>query len=287
MPISWLRELLLFTSITVVGPSGCGKTTMLRCIDGLIPLTSGSVRIGGTEVCEPDPRLAMVFQHFGLFPWQTIEKNVALGLRNQGMKKAEWQPIARHHLEQVGLAGFETAYPYQLSGGMQQRVGLARALATQPQVLLMDEPFASVDAQTRELLQEQLLELWSRDDPRTMLFVTHSIDEAIALGDRVVVLQSHPGRVREIVDMPFGWPRSLDSVQADPRLPELRHRIRDLMRAEGDEVKSPPASPRADLAADLSADMAAPRATDVDADVDVPQNTDSHLSPATQARAGS
>lgn len=217
--------------VTIVGPSGCGKTTLLRCMDGLISLSSGSIRIGDSEVTEPDPRIAMVFQHFGLFPWQTVEVNVALGLRNQGMRRSEWRPLVHRYIDLVGLGGFERAYPYHLSGGMRQRVGLARALVMQPEVLLMDEPFASVDAQTREILQAQLLDIWA-SDPRTMIFITHSIEEAVIIGDRVIVMTGRPGHVKEIIDVPFERPRRLEEIRSDPRLGELRNRIWELLKQE-------------------------------------------------------
>lgn len=224
--------------VTIVGPSGCGKTSLLRCIDGLIPLTSGSVRIGGDLVTEPDPRVAMVFQHFGLFPWQTVEKNVGFGLRNQRVPKSEWKVAARKYIDLVNLSGFEEAYPYHLSGGMRQRVGLARALAVEPEVLLMDEPFASVDAMTREQLQQQLMSIWDAS-PRTMIFITHSIEEAVLMGDRVVVMGARPGKVKEIIDIPFGHPRVLTDLRADLRIPDLRNHIWELLRTEGASIEAP------------------------------------------------
>lgn len=224
--------------VTIVGPSGCGKTSLLRAIDGLIPLTSGTVTIGGEVVTEPDPRVAMVFQHFGLFPWQTVEKNVGFGLRNQGVPKEQWKATAARYIDLVDLAGFEQAYPYHLSGGMRQRVGLARALAVEPEVLLMDEPFASVDAMTREQLQQQLMDIWD-GSPRTMIFITHSIDEAVLLGDRVVVMGARPGRVKEIIDIPFSHPRILTEIRADTRVADLRNHIWELLRKEGASLEPP------------------------------------------------
>jgi len=161
--------------LCIVGPSGCGKTTLLRCIGGLVAPTSGRVLIDGAAVDRPRPGVAIVFQHFGLLPWKTVAANVAFGLKVAGAPRGEISERADHYIKLVGLAGFESHYPYQLSGGMQQRVGLARALATHPEVLLMDEPFASVDAQTREVLQEELLELHERER-KTMIFITHSFD---------------------------------------------------------------------------------------------------------------
>ena len=180
--------------VAIVGPSGCGKTTLLRCIDGLIPVDGGEVRVEGQRVTEPAAGMAMVFQHFGLFPWKTVYDNVAYGLRMAGVARAEIERRVPYFITMVGLAGFEKAYPYQMSGGMQQRCGLARALAIEPHVLLMDEPFAAVDAQTREILQFELLRIWE-ERPTTMVFVTHSIEEAVLMGDRVVVLEgpAEPG----------------------------------------------------------------------------------------------
>ena len=218
-------------ALCIVGPSGCGKTTLLRCIDGLIPLTYGKVRIRGEIVAKAHPNVAMVFQHFGLFPWMTVESNVAYGLKVNGVGKAERLERAARYIDLIGLDGFETKYPYQLSGGMQQRVGLARALTMEPEVLLMDEPFASVDAQTREILQEQLLQIWETHR-RTMVFITHSIEEAILLGDRVAVLSTRPGRVKEIIDIPFGHPRNIGEIFSDDRFAELRNRVWNKLRDE-------------------------------------------------------
>ena len=218
-------------ALCIVGPSGCGKTTLLRCIDGLIPLTRGAIRIRYQVVTRPLDNVAIVFQHFGLFPWMTVQDNVAYGLKVAGVGKAERLQRAKRYVDMVGLDGFEDRFPYQLSGGMQQRVGLARALTMEPEVLLMDEPFASVDAQTRELLQEQLLSIWETNR-RTMLFITHSIEEAILMGDRVAVLSARPGRVREIIDIPFGHPRKIADIFQDPRFGELRNRIWGELRGQ-------------------------------------------------------
>ncbi|MFL5085401.1 MAG: ABC transporter ATP-binding protein, partial [Xanthobacteraceae bacterium] len=166
--------------LCVVGPSGCGKTTFLRCIAGLTDLSSGTLKVDGTPVAGPPPGVALVFQHFGLLPWKTVYENAAFGLAMAGKPAAEIKERVAHYLDLVGLAGFEKHYPYQLSGGLQQRVGLVRALAINPTILLMDEPFAALDAQTREILQEELLQLMQRPEERkTMVFITHSIDEAI------------------------------------------------------------------------------------------------------------
>ena len=211
----------------VVGPSGCGKTTLLRCIAGLTELSAGELLVHGQRVTgRPPDGVAMVFQHFGLLPWKTVWDNAAFGLAMSGVPRLMIKDKVEHYLDLVGLNGFERHYPYQLSGGMQQRVGLVRALAMNPSVLLMDEPFAALDAQTREILQEELLHLMERPDERkTMVFITHSIDEAILLGDRIAVMSARPGRIREILDIPFGRPREVDAVRADPRFAQLRLHI--------------------------------------------------------------
>jgi NitT/TauT family transport system ATP-binding protein len=209
--------------LAIVGPSGCGKTTMLRCIDGLLPHDEGEIRVGDQLVNDPIPGVAMVFQHFGLFPWKTVYDNVAYGLRMDGASKAEIADRVPHFIKLVGLAGFETAYPYQMSGGMQQRCGLARALAVQPRVLLMDEPFAAVDAQTREILQFELLRIWE-EHPTTMVFVTHSIEEAVLMGDRVMVLKGRPSNIDEIIAVDLPRPRTRATLR-EPRFAELRESV--------------------------------------------------------------
>jgi len=212
--------------LCVVGPSGCGKTTLLRCIAGLTDLSTGDILVHGTRVAGVPDGVAMVFQHFGLLPWKTVYDNAAFGLAMAGTPAVEIKRRVAHYLDLVGLAGFEQHYPYQLSGGMQQRVGLVRALAMNPSILLMDEPFAALDAQTREILQEELLALMERPDERkTVVFITHSIDEAVLLGDRVAVMSARPGHIKELLDIPFGRPRDVDAVRADPRFAELRTHI--------------------------------------------------------------
>ena len=215
--------------VALVGPSGCGKTTLLRCIDGLIP-AAGDVRIDGRRITEPPPGVAMVFQHFGLFPWKTVYDNVAYGLRMAGASAADIAARVPDFINLVGLKGFEKAYPYQLSGGMQQRCGLARALAIEPSVLLMDEPFAAVDAQTREILQFELLRIW-RQRPTTMLFVTHSIEEAVLMGDRVVVLKGRPSHIFEDVAVDLPRPRSRETLGL-PRFTELREHVWSTLMSE-------------------------------------------------------
>ena len=215
--------------LCIVGPSGCGKTTLLRCIGGLLAPSSGQVLIDGQIVNSPRPGVAIVFQHFGLLPWKTVVGNVAFGLKIDGVSGRHLAERVEHYIRLVGLAGFENHYPYQLSGGMQQRVGLARALATHPEILLMDEPFASVDAQTREVLQEELLHLHERER-KTMVFITHSIDEALVLGDRVAVMATRPGRVKEVLTVNFARPRDPAAVRAEARYTEMRNHIWEELR---------------------------------------------------------
>jgi len=209
--------------LAIIGPSGCGKTTLLRCIDGLIPLSEGEIRVEGEPVTAPREGVAMVFQHFGLFPWKTVFDNVAYGLKLAGASRAELKDRVPKFINRVGLTGFEDYYPYQISGGMQQRCGLARALSVEPHVLLMDEPFGAVDAQTREILQFELLRIWE-DRPTTMVFVTHSIEEAVLLGDRVVVLKGRPSSVHEIVTVDLPRPRNRATLLL-PRFAELREHV--------------------------------------------------------------
>jgi NitT/TauT family transport system ATP-binding protein len=225
--------------LCIVGPSGCGKTTLLRCIAGLTDLSGGKLAVHGKPVAGPPDGVAMVFQHFGLLPWKTVQENAAFGLAMAGASNALIRERVAHYLDLVGLVGFERHYPYQLSGGMQQRVGLVRALAINPSILLMDEPFAALDAQTREILQEELLQIMETPDERkTMVFITHSIDEAILLGDRVAVMSARPGRIKEMIEMPFGRPRDVEAMRADPRFAELRAHIwRQLHSAQGRRTK--------------------------------------------------
>ncbi|MCA1648508.1 MAG: ABC transporter ATP-binding protein [Chloroflexi bacterium] len=219
--------------LCIVGPSGCGKTTFLRCVAGLTELSTGRLLVHGRPVHGPPEGVAMVFQQFGLLPWKTVYDNAAFGLAMAGAPSATIRERVAHYLELVGLVGFEHHYPYQLSGGMQQRVGLARALVLNPRILLMDEPFAALDAQTREVLQEELLRLMALPDERkTMLFITHSIDEALLLGDRIGVLSARPGYLRELIEVPFGRPREPATVRADARYASLREHIWDELRPE-------------------------------------------------------
>jgi NitT/TauT family transport system ATP-binding protein len=212
--------------VCVVGPSGCGKTTLLRCLAGLLPASGGTLTIGGTAVEGPPDGLAIVFQEYGrsLFPWLRVAENVELPLRSKGVARSRRRDLVRESLAAVGLSDAHTAYPWQLSGGMQQRVAIARALAFQPTVLLMDEPFAAVDAQTRAELEDLVRDVWRRFGI-TMLFVTHDIDESVYLGQRVVILSSSPTTVVE--DLPVDLPDTRDQLttRSDPRFVELRAHV--------------------------------------------------------------
>ena len=226
--------------VTVIGPSGCGKTTLLRIVAGLIGYDSGEVRINGEVVNGPGQDRAVVFQSFGLFPWKTVLANTMLPLTvRSDVSKEEAEESARLNLKKVGLSGFEDAHPHQLSGGMQQRVGLARALTADPDILLMDEPFGSIDAQTRLVMQEELLRIWS-ETRKTVMFVTHDLDEAVMLADRVAVLSPGPGKVQDelIVDLPR--PRWEYDLRAHPRFAEIRATVWDLIRQ--DTVSEPPSA---------------------------------------------
>ena len=221
--------------VAIVGPSGCGKTTLLRCIDGLLPHDAGEIWVGNQRVEEPIAGVAMVFQHFGLFPWKTVFDNVAYGLRMAGAPKAEIERKVPEFIKLVGLGGFEAAFPYQMSGGMQQRCGLARALAIEPNVLLMDEPFAAVDAQTREILQFELLRIWD-ERPTAMVFVTHSIEEAVLLGHRVIVLKGRPSSIHETITIDLPTPRTRETLR-HPRFAELREQVWGTLMREAREAE--------------------------------------------------
>jgi ABC-type nitrate/sulfonate/bicarbonate transport system ATPase subunit len=219
--------------ISIVGASGCGKTTLLRIVDGLRPPTRGEVWVDGRPVDRPGPDRGFVFQQDGLFPWRTIIDNVIFGLEVQGKSKGDARKRADALLRLVGLNGFEQHFPHELSGGMRQRANLARALTIDPDVLLMDEPFASLDAQTREIMQSELLRIW-RSNRKTVLFVTHQIDEAVYLADRVVVMTSRPGQVKAVVDVAIPRPRDL-SVKRTPRFLEL---VDEIWKMIEEEVKA-------------------------------------------------
>jgi NitT/TauT family transport system ATP-binding protein len=215
--------------VTIIGPSGCGKTTLLRIIAGLIPYDQGEVAIDGLAVTGPGPERAVVFQNFALMPWADVLANVTFGLEVRRMPQDECRDRAKDLIKLVGLEGFEKRLPKELSGGMQQRVGLARALAVNPQILLMDEPFGALDEQTRRLLQEQLLTLWE-EQRKTVVFVTHSMDEAVMLGDRVMLMTPRPGRVKEMIDVPLQRPRS-PQVEKTSAFVEIKEYLWENLRA--------------------------------------------------------
>lgn len=215
--------------ITIIGPSGCGKTTLLRIIAGLIPYDRGELTIDGRPVTGPGPERAVVFQNFALMPWADVLANVTFGLEIRGAPRNQCQAKAMELIKQVGLDGFEKRLPKELSGGMQQRVGLARALAVNPRIILMDEPFGALDEQTRRLLQEQLLRLWEHER-KTVIFVTHSMDEAVMLGDRVMLMTPRPGRVKEIIDVPLKRPRT-DELEKSSAFVEIKEYLWENLRA--------------------------------------------------------
>jgi NitT/TauT family transport system ATP-binding protein len=217
--------------LAIVGPSGCGKTTFLNAVDGLLPIAAGSLTLDGREITKPGRDRAMVFQQPGLLPWRTVLGNVIFGVEAQGsMSKSEAIARARHEIELVGLKGFEDAYPLELSGGMQQRVNLARALLTDPQMLLLDEPFAALDAQTREMMQLELLKIWSQTR-KTALFITHDIKEAIYLSDRVIVFTRRPGRVKIELEIKLSRPRDL-RIKRDPQFLTYEDQIWESIQEE-------------------------------------------------------
>ena len=216
--------------ITVIGPSGCGKSTLLHIMGGFIPADAGAIRVYGTEVKGPGPDRGMMFQEFALFPWKTVAGNVAWGLETQGAPRARIDEVVAKYLDMTGLADFRNHYPAELSGGMKQRVALARVLAFDPKVLLMDEPFGALDAQTRETMQEEVTRLWERTK-KTIVFVTHDIEEAVYLGDRVVVLTARPGRIREEVKIDLPRPRGLE-IKKSMQCHEYRNYVWDLIRSE-------------------------------------------------------
>ena len=222
------------TFVSLVGPSGCGKTTLLRMLNGLIMPDSGEILIGGKPP-RPGPQTGFVFQSFRLMPWRTIRDNVAFTVEVTGMNARDRAERADHYLEMVGLQRFANAYPNELSGGMKQRAALARALIAEPSYLLMDEPFAALDAQTREFMQIELAKLWSHHKS-IVVFVTHSVDEAVLLSDKIVLLRPRPGRVAEVLDVDLPHPRWSYDARATPRFAELRHylweRIKDMVASD-------------------------------------------------------
>lgn len=222
--------------VTFIGPSGCGKSTLLRMIAGLGSPTSGSVLIDGKPLSGLNHECSMVFQHIGLVPWRSVERNVglALELKHHRRLRSEDRDRIRELLELVGLAGFERYFPYQISGGMQQRVGIARALVTQPRFILMDEPFGALDAQTRNLLQDELLRLLA-ERGSTIVFVTHDLDEAVYLSDRIAVFSRRPAQVRDLLEVDLRSPRHEYDVRAEPEFHKLRRYVWETLRHEHDE----------------------------------------------------
>ena len=216
--------------VTLVGASGCGKTTLLNMVAGFLAPTSGRVLLEGKPITGIEPRCGMIFQSYALFPWMTVRKNVEFGPRLNGISRGERRELAQRYIEMVGLEGFEHSYPGELSGGMQQRVALCRVLANKPDILLCDEPFAALDAMTRQVMQQELLKIVG-ESGQTVLFITHSIDEALILSDKVVVMSARPGRVKEVhvVDLPH--PRKVD-VQLTDRYIELKRKIWDVVEEE-------------------------------------------------------
>jgi NitT/TauT family transport system ATP-binding protein len=223
--------------VAIVGPSGCGKSTLLDLLGGLTLPSNGRILIDGTPINGPALDRGLVFQQYALFPWRTAIRNVEFGLEAKNVAKSERVERARHFLAMVGLAGFEDRYPHELSGGMKQRVAIARSLAYDPGVLLMDEPFAALDAQTRETLQMELLRIWE-ESRKTIVFITHCIDEAIYLGQRVAVMTSRPGRIKQIIDVPFAARTQQDDLRATSEFARLRHEIWTLLRDETQRAES-------------------------------------------------
>ena len=220
--------------ITILGPSGCGKSTLLRIVAGLDRPTGGRVTLDGREVTGPGADRGMVFQSYTLFPWLTVRENIAFGLRERGVSQDERNKVADAFIRQVGLSGFENHWPKQLSGGMQQRTAIARALANDPKILLLDEPFGALDNQTRALMQEMLLDIWERDQ-KTVLFVTHDIEEAIFLGSRVVVMSARPGRIKAEIAIDLPHPRSY-KIKTTPEFVQLKERLVEEIRTEALKV---------------------------------------------------
>jgi NitT/TauT family transport system ATP-binding protein len=214
--------------VCLLGPSGCGKTTLLNCIAGFLRPSAGTILIDSAPITGTPPEVGIVFQEHALFPWFSVQQNVEYGLRVQGVPRPERKRVARDFIELVGLTGFEHHYPHQLSGGMKQRVGIARTLVNRPSVLLMDEPFGALDAMTREAMQEELLRVWERDR-KTVVFVTHSIAEAVFLSGRVVVMSPRPGRITKVVDIGLPRPRTFETRE-DPRFFAAVTDVRESLR---------------------------------------------------------
>jgi len=223
--------------VTILGPSGCGKSTILRVVAGLEEPTTGHVYLDGKEIKGPGPDRGMVFQSYTLYPWLTVKENIAFGLDLKGVPKKQQDEIAYHYLELIGLKGFDKHYPIQLSGGMKQRVAIARALANDPEILLMDEPFGALDAQTRSIMQEILLKVWE-ESKKTILFITHDVEEAIFLGDSVYVMTARPGRLKKKITVPLPRPRDYHNKVSDEFL-ALKQELLELIREESLKAANP------------------------------------------------
>ena len=228
--------------LCIVGPSGCGKSTFLQMVAGLEPVSEGTLQVNGRPVQGPGADRGMVFQSYALFPWRTVMGNIEFGLEIKGHGARERHEIALRCAHTVGLRGFEQAYPRQLSGGMKQRVGIARALANDPEVLLMDEPFAAVDAQTREMLQAEILSIWRKAN-RTVLFVTHSVQEAVYLGSRSAVMTARPGRIKTIIDVDLPYPRDVTSAEFGDLMRPVYAALKDEVLKTAQAVGLQPSAP--------------------------------------------
>lgn len=234
-PISALKDINLDVKqgefMVIVGPSGCGKSTLLDLLAGLTKPSSGQILLDGKAITGPNLDRGIVFQQYALFPWKTTLANVEFGLEAKGVPRKERREKALAFLHLVGLKGFENRYPHEISGGMKQRVAIARSLAYDPEVLLMDEPFAALDAQTRETLQSELLRIWEATK-KTIIFITHGIEEAVYLGQRVAVMTSRPGRIKQVIDIPFQSRRSEEDLRSNPDFVKLRHEVWELLKDE-------------------------------------------------------
>jgi NitT/TauT family transport system ATP-binding protein len=223
--------------LVIVGSSGCGKSTLLDLLGGLSEISSGRILVDGKPVTGPGLDRGIVFQQYALLPWRTAQGNVEFGLEAKGAGRRERVAKAREYLDLVGLSGFHDRYPHELSGGMKQRVAIARSLAYDPEVLLMDEPFAALDAQTRDGLQDELLRIWEKTG-KTIVFITHGIEEAVYLGRRVAVLTSRPGRIKQVVDVPIDARSATEDLRSDPEFAHYRHEIWSLLRDEVDRARN-------------------------------------------------
>lgn len=234
-PLSALKDINLEVRqgefMVIVGPSGCGKSTLLDLLAGLTKPSSGQILLDGKVITGPNLDRGIVFQQYALFPWKTTLANVEFGLEAKGVGRKERRQIAQEYISLVGLSGFEQRFPHELSGGMKQRVAIARSLAYDPEVLLMDEPFAALDAQTRETLQSELLRIWEATK-KTIIFITHGIEEAVYLGQRVAVMTSRPGRIKQVIDIPFESRRNEEDLRSNPDFVKLRHEIWELLKDE-------------------------------------------------------